>query len=213
MASSSDATPTPDPHPAASTSPSPSPPSPAPSARPGVAEFLSSQVFFITGITGFLGKVLLAKLLTSCGARLGTRSLYVLVRGKKEQTARERFEAEVLSSSPIFAPIIARLGMARLREIICVVDGDISKSKLGLSAAALAEVSARVTVILHLAATVNFNERLRFAVDINVLGVRPALLAAIPPLHSRARLGEAYHRPRAPVPASACGGAHEHVLR
>ncbi len=149
-------------------------PSPSPSAA-SVSDFLSEQVFFITGVTGFLGKVLLAKLLTACGERLAARSIYVLVRGKKEQGPRERFEAEVLSNSLMFAPLVQRLGLARLRDTIAVLDGDIAKSRLGLADAAYAELTARVTLVLHLAATVNFNERLRFAVDINVLGAKRML--------------------------------------
>src|SRR4051812_41419709 len=89
-------------------------------ASTGVGAFLSGQVFLITGVTGFLGKVLLAKLLHECGTALQPSALYVLVRGKKEQAARERFEQEVFAECKMFGPIVARFGLEHLRKIITV---------------------------------------------------------------------------------------------
>lgn len=52
-----------------------------------------------------------------------------------------------------------------------VVDGDIAKSKLGLSPQDYQEICENVTCIIHMAATTNFNENLRLAFEINVMGV------------------------------------------
>jgi hypothetical protein len=94
--------------------------------------FFENQVFFLTGVTGiilvfkvagscigFLGKVVLHKILTSC-PNLGANSIYVLVRGtlrmidslviylayvagKKNMNSEERFNEDVFHKSPLFA--------------------------------------------------------------------------------------------------------------
>jgi fatty acyl-CoA reductase len=68
-----------------------------------IIPFLEAQTFFVTGVTGFLGKVLLYKLLTTC-PNIKDKSIYVLVRGKKELSAENRFEQDILSTSLLFAP-------------------------------------------------------------------------------------------------------------
>ncbi len=62
---------------------------------------LRGERIFITGATGFVGKVLVEKLLWSVPEVGG---LLLLVRPDGERDALERFEAEVLG-----APIMARL--------------------------------------------------------------------------------------------------------
>lgn len=56
-----------------------------------------------------------------------------------------------------------------------VVEGDISLNKLGLSPEATALVEAEVNIILHCAATVNFDETLKLAVQLNTLGAKRVL--------------------------------------
>lgn len=60
----------------------------------GIEEYFSGKNIFITGGTGFLGKVLIEKLLRSC-SRVG--NIYILVRGKEGQTGQERLN-ELISS-------------------------------------------------------------------------------------------------------------------
>lgn len=133
-----------------------------------VVPFLEDQTFFITGTTGFLGKVLLAKLITTC--KLREKSIYVLVRGKKELSAEERFSKDLLDGSAVFRHLLTTHPHAR--NLFRVVDGDIAKSKLGLSPQDYQEICENVSCIIHMAATTNFNENLRLAFDINVMGSR-----------------------------------------
>jgi FlaA1/EpsC-like NDP-sugar epimerase len=51
--------------------------------------FFAETVIFLTGATGFLGKVLLEKLLRSC-PRVGT--IFILIRPKSNQSLQERFK-------------------------------------------------------------------------------------------------------------------------
>ncbi|EEC15481.1 male sterility domain-containing protein, putative, partial [Ixodes scapularis] len=54
-----------------------------------IAEFFAGKSVFLTGITGFLGKVLLEKMLRSC-PDIG--NIFVLIREKKGQKGRDRLK-------------------------------------------------------------------------------------------------------------------------
>jgi fatty acyl-CoA reductase len=67
-----------------------------------IKEFYKDQTIFLTGGTGFLGKILIEKLLRQCW---DLNKIYVLVRPKKGKSPEDRFEelfqyaVSVLSSS------------------------------------------------------------------------------------------------------------------
>jgi hypothetical protein len=54
-----------------------------------VAEFFRGRSIFVTGASGFMGKVLLEKLLYSC---TDLRIIYVLMRSKRNKTPEQRAE-------------------------------------------------------------------------------------------------------------------------
>ena len=54
-----------------------------------IARYYAGKSIFMTGATGFLGKALVEKLLRECS---GLRSIYLLVRKKKEKSASERVD-------------------------------------------------------------------------------------------------------------------------
>jgi len=59
-------------------------------SRPSsIDAFFAETVILLTGATGFLGKVLLEKLLRSC-PRVGT--IFILIRPKRNQSLEERFK-------------------------------------------------------------------------------------------------------------------------
>jgi thioester reductase-like protein len=151
-----------------------------------VSEFLNKQTIFVTGITGFLGKVILAQLLRNCPT---IPRIFVLIRGRKGKTAAERFKEEVLSQE-IFHDILEANPAIRTKITVCVlprettslehltflhrglqvVEGDIVKAKLGISTEAETRITAEATVFIHCAATTKFTENLRVAIDMNVIG-------------------------------------------
>jgi len=66
-----------------------------------VREFFNDKNVLMTGVTGFVGKVLLEKYL-SCIPRVG--KIYLLIRDKPKFTLEERLNKEIFGSK-IFEPL------------------------------------------------------------------------------------------------------------
>nr|XP_022899728.1 putative fatty acyl-CoA reductase CG5065 [Onthophagus taurus]XP_022899729.1 putative fatty acyl-CoA reductase CG5065 [Onthophagus taurus] len=130
-----------------------------------VAEFYAGKTVFITGGTGFMGKVLLEKLLRSCH---GVYRIYLLIRPKKGQNSRERLQQ--LLSSPLF-DIIRKERPSDLLKIL-PIEGDITQPDLAISQNDRAMLQRTVNVVFHSAATVKFDEKLKLSVTINMLGTQ-----------------------------------------
>lgn len=63
-----------------------------------IQEFYQERSIFITGGTGFMGKVLVEKLLRSCS---GIKNIYLLIRPKRGQDIQQRLQ-ELLSAPVSF---------------------------------------------------------------------------------------------------------------
>jgi fatty acyl-CoA reductase len=108
-----------------------------------------STTWLITGVTGFLGKVVLEELLRREG-ELGLREVVVVIRAKGGRNAAERFKKEVVPAK-CFSGL-----KPDWPSKVTVVDGDLGRPGLSLNAESLAIVG-RVTHVVHSAASVNFN--------------------------------------------------------
>lgn len=135
--------------------------------RPSVPGFFKGQGILITGGTGFLGKVLIEKLLRSCP---DVGEIFVLLRKsqKTKNSAEQRLREEILGSQ-CFDRLRTTWPEHGARCI--AVDGDVGLPDMGLSAADLARIRSSVSVVFHCAATVKFNEQLQTAFKVNVDGV------------------------------------------
>jgi hypothetical protein len=71
-----------------------------------VADMLSGRAVFITGGTGFMGKVLLEKILRACS---DVDTVYLLIRNKKGKEPRKRLDE--LFASPVSAHTLCRIGV------------------------------------------------------------------------------------------------------
>jgi nucleoside-diphosphate-sugar epimerase len=121
----------------------------------------------LTGVTGFVGKVVLAELVRR-REELGLSGIRLLIRPRRGQAPADRF-AEV-RRSPCFAHLQA--GWERLCE---VVPGDICEPGLGLSAGDRAALTDTLTHIVHCAASVQFNLPIGEAAQVNVTGALSVL--------------------------------------
>jgi long-chain acyl-CoA synthetase len=127
-----------------------------------VSSTLAGRRILLTGGNGFLGKVLLALLLDRY-PDIG--QVHVLIRPKRDQSAAQRFEAEVLDSPP-FAPLLTARGRAFLGDKITVWAGDAAEANAGVDQPGWAD---GVDLIIHCAGLVEFfppvDQSLRANVD------------------------------------------------
>jgi alcohol-forming fatty acyl-CoA reductase len=131
---------------------------------PSIPEFYSDQEIFVTGGSGFMGKVLIEKLLRSCP---GIKAIYVLLRPKKGKSIEERLKAIV--ELPLFEPL--KNHNEKLLEKLIPVNGDVTEIELGLSAIDVMRMR-NVSIIFHSAASVRFDDSLKYAVMMNTRGTR-----------------------------------------
>ena len=213
--------------------------------RDAVSTFFAGKSLFLTGATGFLGKVRTAASLCgrvpqvpprhplraapaaaavsldprrNAGALFCLRSppafrppslqvmiekllrstpdigtIYVLVRekkrGKEIWSAQRRLNEELLNSR-VFARV--KQAYPEFGRKIVGVTGDISAPGLGLSQADHDAIVDNVTVVLHMAATVNFTEPIKNAHELNIEGMRKVMSLA-QEIHETGRLKSVVH--------------------
>ncbi|XP_022646381.1 fatty acyl-CoA reductase 1-like isoform X2 [Varroa jacobsoni] len=131
-----------------------------------IQSFFCGKSALVTGASGFLGKVLVEKLLRSCH---GLDNIYCLIRSKDSESPQQRLE-KVLE-----APIFEQTRKCGILSKVVAIEGDILADGLGLSEENRKTLVERVSIVFHSAASVRFDEPLRKAIDINVLGTRRVL--------------------------------------
>jgi alcohol-forming fatty acyl-CoA reductase len=125
----------------------------------------------VTGVTGFVGKVVLEELLRR-REELGIDSVHLLIRPRRRRTVQERFDDQVATS-----PCFSRLAPG-WRELCHPVAGDIVRPGLGLSPADAEALRSDVTHVIHCAASVRFDLPIAEAARINVTGALDVLAFA-----------------------------------
>uniref|UniRef100_A0A3P8SHQ1 Fatty acyl-CoA reductase n=1 Tax=Amphiprion percula TaxID=161767 RepID=A0A3P8SHQ1_AMPPE len=136
-----------------------------------IPEYFAGKNVLISGATGFMGKVLLEKLLRSCP---DVGSVYVLVRSKAGQSPEERI------SDMISCKLFERLQdeQPSFKEKIVALSSDLTLPDLDLNRDHQNLLSDRVHVVFHCAATIRFNEPLKDAMQLNVLATQKMLSLA-----------------------------------
>ncbi|KAM7293388.1 fatty acyl-CoA reductase 1 [Ixodes scapularis] len=133
-----------------------------------IAEFFAGKSVFLTGITGFLGKVLLEKMLRSC-PDIG--NIFVLIREKKGQKGRDRLK-QILNE--VLFERVQKVHPEALSKVQ-VVAGDLLQPELGMSNSDRERLTREVSVVIHGAASVRFDEPLRFSVRSNIAATKMIL--------------------------------------
>lgn len=124
---------------------------------------MSPNTILLTGVTGFVGKVVLEELIRRRDARdLQFDQILVLIRPSRNQNAFERFVNGVARSM-----CFSRLQKSWDRDIE-VVPGDLMEPNCGLSAHELDNLANRVTQIIHCAGCVAFDTSLNVLLAENV---------------------------------------------
>lgn len=132
-----------------------------------ITEFFRNGTVFVTGSTGFLGKLLTEKLLRSCSLK----TIALFVRSTQGLDSSQR-AADIYDQS-----VFDRLRIEKPDFVtkIKIIDGDLEQPSLGLSSDDRDWLIENVNFIFHCAATVRFNETLQKATKINILGTNNVL--------------------------------------
>ncbi|RZC33010.1 fatty acyl-CoA reductase -like, partial [Asbolus verrucosus] len=132
-------------------------------AESHIRKFYDRQNVFITGGTGFMGKVLTEKLLRSTNVA----TIYILIRTKKGKDAQTRLK-EMLNDV-LFEKLQSEC--SNFKDRVIAIPGDCTLPDLGLEVANQETLITDTNIVFHVAATVRFNENIKLAYDINVKGV------------------------------------------
>uniref|UniRef100_K3X176 Phospholipid/glycerol acyltransferase domain-containing protein n=1 Tax=Globisporangium ultimum (strain ATCC 200006 / CBS 805.95 / DAOM BR144) TaxID=431595 RepID=K3X176_GLOUD len=134
----------------------------------------TGKTLFITGATGFLAKAVVEKLLRSAPQ---IEKIYVLIRPRKGVEPTVRLKKDIIDSQ-----IFDRLRSERPHDFhefitskLHSVAGDVTLPGLGLNPLDAQLLQENVQIVIHSAATVQFNEPLEVAVEMNCVGAMNAL--------------------------------------
>ncbi|GBM10580.1 Fatty acyl-CoA reductase 1 [Araneus ventricosus] len=134
-------------------------------AKPKISDVFNRKTVFLTGGNGFLGKVLLEKLLRCCP---GIFKIIVLLNNAYEMEVFEKKRKRLLESS-----VFDRLKQES-PSMFCklhFVAGDVTVCNLGLKNEDLVRIHEDVSFVFHCAASVRFEDKPRTTMVINVVGV------------------------------------------
>ncbi|XP_018572950.1 putative fatty acyl-CoA reductase CG5065 [Anoplophora glabripennis] len=137
-----------------------------------LTDFFKDKCIFITGGSGFIGRVLIEKLLRSCH---GLEKIYVLLREKKSKTPEKRIKEIV--DCELF-DTLKKINPAALKKLIPIC-GDVSKPKLGLTEEDTKILTENVDIIYHAAASVRFDDHLKEGVLLNTRGTKEVVDIAL----------------------------------
>jgi len=135
--------------------------------RYSVRKSFAGRHILLVGVTGFIGKVWLADLLTDL-PEIGR--IYLLVRPRRSTSALRRFE-RLVAESPVFDRLAERYGASFgrfLQERIEVLEGDAADPDLCLDEATRARLASRLDLIVNSSGLTDFNPDLRDAIAANV---------------------------------------------
>jgi len=112
-----------------------------------IRSFYEDKVIFITGGSGFLGKVITEKLLRSCPK---IKKIYMLLRSKKGRTSEERLKS--LFNLELFRGL--RCKAPHFDEKVQAIAGDMLVDGLGIGEEDRLLLQDNVNIVIHSAATV-----------------------------------------------------------
>ncbi|CAO1365557.1 unnamed protein product [Diamesa serratosioi] len=131
-----------------------------------VLDFYRNKCIFLTGGSGFIGKLLLEKLL-----RIKVKEIVLLLRPKKGKTTNERITE--MFSGVVFHKL--KTNDLSFMKRIKIIEGDLQVAGLGLSEESQDYIRKNAQIVFHVAADVKFDRSLKKAVEVNVRGTRDLL--------------------------------------
>jgi len=139
-----------------------------PASSSHIQQFYAGKSVFITGVTGFLGKVVAERLLRTV-PEIG--NVYCLVRPQKGVDVAQRLQK--IAAANIFDDIRQETPQ-QLRKLVPIA-GDLSLPHLGISDGDQQRLANDCSVVIHSAASVQFNDPIKVATQMNIGGTRKIL--------------------------------------
>ncbi|KAJ3667018.1 hypothetical protein Zmor_002429 [Zophobas morio] len=137
-----------------------------------IAEIFAHKTILITGVTGFVGKVFLEKLLRTCPE---IKKILVMVRTKKDKNPNERMKD--VFAGPLFSLLNKQNGPEIFQKVEAV-SANLETRDLSLSSEDREKITKEVDMIYHCAASIRFDETLQKAVFLNTRGTKLMLQLA-----------------------------------
>jgi len=137
-----------------------------------VKDYFKNKNIFITGATGFLGKVLLNKIL-----QMQPGKLYLLIRNKQGENSFDRL-TKLLAESLCFKNLKIEKGEKFenfIKNHVEVIEGDISKENLGMSEKDLSNITKHLDIVINVGASVSWKESISEIINTNLKSAVDAL--------------------------------------
>uniref|UniRef100_A0A8C2AN03 Fatty acyl-CoA reductase n=1 Tax=Cyprinus carpio TaxID=7962 RepID=A0A8C2AN03_CYPCA len=136
-----------------------------------ISEWYAGKNVLITGATGFMGKVLMEKLLRSCP---DVKALYILVRPKAGQSMSERVQD--MMKCKLFDRV--REDNPDFHQKIIPISSELTQPGLAISPEDVQTLTSCINIVFHCAATIRFDEPLKHALQLNVIATQQLLSLA-----------------------------------
>jgi len=137
-------------------------------ARSQIQQFYAGKSVFVTGVTGFLGKVVAERLLRTV-PDIG--NVYCLVRPQRSADVAQRLSR--VAAANLFDDV--RQSEPKQLGKLVPIAGDLSLPGLGISDADRARLANDCSVMIHSAASVQFNDPIKVATAMNLGGTTKIL--------------------------------------
>ncbi|XP_071495032.1 fatty acyl-CoA reductase 1-like [Diadema antillarum] len=137
-------------------------------AHCSIADFYAGKTLMVTGSTGFIGKVMLEKLMRCCP---DIKKVFLLIRPKSGQRAAARIDE--ITSGMLFDNV--RAAQPNFKSKLVPIESDLTEPDLLLSEADVKLLQEEVELVFHVAATVRFDEKLSLSLRLNVHATRKVI--------------------------------------
>ncbi|XP_074284667.1 fatty acyl-CoA reductase 2, chloroplastic-like [Silene latifolia] len=136
----------------------------------GIVDFFEHKTIFITGSTGFMGKVFVEKILRVVPT---VKKIYLLMRAHDAETAIQRLKTQIIDSK-LFKVLREKHGQSYedfMWSKLVPIAGDLRKPNLGIDTNSTDSIRSEVNVIVHIGANTKWDDRHDISLELNVRAV------------------------------------------